>query len=229
MRFVRLRRLLPGLKVLFFSCPFIASASADDSAAAPVLPVEAPDVLQKTSLTNAWSLQFGVAFITANNIGEILSGEVNDGDDTGGEAYSLSLNWVARRFQLSFREKLFQPQLEPYLTVTVGDETGESTFHDFNGGIGLRWVDFPWERWVRTSFFTGVGLSYSARVYAVDRQRHPDTHRSHLKIDWPLQVTFALPSMEQHQLVLFNDHQSGGHIFDEGGVNSLGIGYRWLF
>jgi hypothetical protein len=63
----------------------------------------------------------------------------------------------------------------------------------------------------------------------VDRERHPGQDRSHLKFDWPIQVTFALPRWPQHQLVLFVDHQSGGHIFDEGGVNSYGIGYRFEF
>jgi hypothetical protein len=29
--------------------------------------------------------------------------------------------------------------------------------------------------------------------------------------------------------VVFNDHISGGHVFDEGGVNSVGIGYRLEF
>jgi hypothetical protein len=55
------------------------------------------------------------------------------------------------------------------------------------------------------------------------------THRSHLKFDWPIQFTFALPRWPQHQLVLLNDHQSGGHIFDEGGVNSVGLAYRYEF
>jgi hypothetical protein len=75
----------------------------------------------------------------------------------------------------------------------------------------------------------GIGLSYSSRVYAMDRERHPGEDRSHLKFDWPIQFTFALPKWPQHQLVIFNDHKSGGHIFDEGGVNSVGIGYRFAF
>lgn len=177
-----------------------------------------------------WGLQLGASFISRNNIGEILSGDIARAkNDSGGQAYSLSLSWVAHRFQFQSAEKSLRPQFEPYLTLTVVDETADSPFLDYNGGVGFRWVDFPWERWIRTSFFTGVGLSYSTKVFAVDRERHPGVSRSHLKLDWPLQLTFALPSLPEHQLVLFNDHQSGGHIFDEGGVNSLGIGYRWEF
>jgi hypothetical protein len=47
-----------------------------------------------------------------------------------------------------------------------------------------------------------------------------------LKFNWPIQMTFALPEFPEHQLMIFIAHQSGGHIFDEGGVNSLGVGYR---
>jgi len=178
----------------------------------------------------SWSLQVGAAFISQNNIGEVLSGDVEPADgETGGQTYSLTFSWIAHRFEIPFRNSTLRPQFEPYFTLTLVDENGDAAFPDYNAGVGFRWVDFPWQRWVSTTFFTGVGLSYSAHVYAVDRARHPDMDRSHLKIDWPLQLTFCLPSWPQHQLVLFNDHQSGGHIFDEGGVNSLGIGYRFEF
>ena len=188
-----------------------------------------PEMRHAASDAN-WSVQVGAAVISRNNIGEILSGQIEPADgETGGQSYSLTLSWIAHRFEIPFREGMLRPQFEPYVTLTLVDENGHSPFPDYNAGIGFRWVDFPWTRWVRTTFFTGVGFSYSTHVYAIDRARHAGMDRSHLKLDWPLQFTLALPSRPQHQLVLFNDHQSGGHIFDEGGVNSLGIGYRLEF
>jgi hypothetical protein len=121
------------------------------------------------------------------------------------------------------------PEVQPYVTLTLVDEKGSSLFPDYNGGVGVRWVNFPWNRWIKTSFFTGVGLSYSSQVFRTDRVRHAGEDRSHLKFDWPVQLTFALPRWPDRQIVIFNDHQSGGHVFDEGGCNSLGAGLRIEF
>jgi hypothetical protein len=176
-----------------------------------------------------WSVQVGVAAIMENNIGEILTGTIDSAEgDAAGEIYSLTLNWTAYQFQIPFRGAELTPTFEPYATLTIVNERTE-TFPDYNVGFGFRWVDFPWNRWLSTTFFTGVGLSYSSQVKLADRARHPDRDRSHLKLDWPIQLTLALPRWPEHQFVLFNDHQSGGHIFDEGGVNSLGFGYRFQF
>ena len=177
-----------------------------------------------------WSVQAGFAIISGNNIGEIFSGGLNQAQgDAGGSVYSLSVNWVAHRFEIPCRERVLRPQFEAYVTLAVVDENSGSMFPDYNGGVGFRWVDFPWDRWIETTVFVGIGLSYSTQVYAIDRERHEGEDRSHLKFDWPIQVTFAFPRWPQHQLVLFNDHHSGGHVFDEGGVNSFGIGYRLEF
>lgn len=177
-----------------------------------------------------WSVQFGISVISENNIGEILTGDFDKAEgEAGGHNYHLSVNWVARRFEIPLGKHLLRPQMEPYVTLTLVDQNHDSIFPDYNGGIGFRWVDFPWNRWVETTLFVGLGLSYSAEVYRIDRERHPNEDRSHLKFDWPIQLSFALPRWGQHQLVIFNDHQSGGHIFDEGGLNSVGIGYRWEF
>ena len=177
-----------------------------------------------------WALQAGAAFITRQNIGELFTqGPKAAKGDAEGEIYSLTLGWVAHRFDFTIRDTTLKPQFETYVTLTLVDEAGQSLFPDYNAGIGFRWTDFPWDRWIDTNFFMGVGLSYSARVFTIDRERHPGQDRSHLKFDWPLQLTFALPRWPQHQLVLFNDHQSGGRILDQGGVNSVGLGYRMEF
>jgi hypothetical protein len=82
---------------------------------------------------------------------------------------------------------------------------------------------------VDTTFETAIGLTYSHQVLAIERVRYPDRDRSHLEFYWPIQFTFAHPRHQQHRLVLFNHHHSGGHIFHRGGANSLGIAYRYVF
>lgn len=177
-----------------------------------------------------WSVLVGAGFVTHQNIGEVFSNGPKAADGAAeGEIYSLTLGWVTHRFEIPFRDAALRPQFETYVTLTLVDEAGQGLFPDYNAGVGFRWMDFPWDRWVDTSFFMGIGLSYSSRVFTVDRERHPGVDRSHLKFDWPLQLTFALPRWPEHQLVLFNDHQSGGRILDRGGVNSVGLGYRLEF
>ncbi len=213
----------------------VGASGEDPTAPAPtefdIPPGEQAYAMETTRpIVRDWSVQLGVSVISENDIGEILTGSFNPADgNAGGQNYSVTANWIARRFEIPCHGRTLRPQFEPYLTLTLVDQNHDSIFPDYNGGIGFRWVDFPWDKWLETTFFMGIGLSYSSEVYVVDRERHPGEDRSHLKFDWPIQLTFALPRWPQHQLVLFNDHQSGGHIFDEGGVNSLGIGYRFEF
>jgi hypothetical protein len=225
-----------GLLTLIGSVFPLLGAPAEDSTApgsaeSERLPDERSFTLEPApSDLRDWSVQFGISIISDGDIGQVLTGGFDRADgDAGGQNYSLTVNWIARRFEIPCHGRILRPQFEPYLTLTLVDQNHDSIFPDYNGGIGFRWVDFPWNKWLETTFFMGIGLSYSSEVYVVDRERHPDDDRSHLKFDWPIQFTFALPRWPQHQLVLFNDHQSGGHIFDEGGVNSCGIGYRLEF
>jgi hypothetical protein len=182
----------------------------------------------RTSSTRDWGVQFGVAVISQNNVGQIFAGEPAEGA-AAGEIYLLTLSRTVHRFQIRVGGLSLTPEVEPYVTLGLVDESERAPFPDYNGGVAIRWVDFPWNKWIKTTLFVGIGLSYSAHIYTVDYERHPGEERSHLKFDWPIQITFAIPRWPQHQFVLFNDHQSGGHIFDEGGVNSLGIGYRFEF
>jgi hypothetical protein len=124
---------------------------------------------------------------------------------------------------------VFHPQLESPVTLIIADERDRSPFLGYNAGIGIRWTDFPWNRHVATTAATALGLSYTEKIFAIERIRHPGRDRSHLKLYWPMQITFALPRHPRHQLILFNHHQSGGRIFDRGGMNAVGFGYRHVF
>ena len=223
-------RSLGCLLPLLWSMPTsLAEQSPEPAPAAAPGESQPIPALEKPEHRN-WSIQFEVAFLTENNIEEIITAQADRADeDAAGQLYSIALNWTAYRFQIPVGDDFLTPLFEPYARFTLVDENSRSLFPDYNAGIGFRWVDFPWNRWVDTTFFVGVGFSYSSKVYTIDRVRHPGEHRSHLKFDWPLQLTFALPAWPRHQFVLFNDHQSGGHFFDEGGVNSLGLGYRLEF
>ncbi len=174
-----------------------------------------------------WAFEIGVAVITANNVEQFLAGEFSaPGSAAGGEVYLLTASRRLGELRWEIGGHTFHPQMELPFTLEIVDENGRAPFLDFNVSFMMRWVDFPWNHHVKTSVAMGVGLSYSEKVYLMDIERHPNDDRSHLKFGWPIQITFASPDHPDHQLMLFLAHQSGGRVFDKGGVNSVGIGYR---
>lgn len=183
------------------------------------------------SILDGWSFETGVAFITKNNIGEIFSGEITrDTGDAGGELYQLTATKHLASLQWEIFGETFTPQVELPLCLEIVDENSRDPFLDYNASLQLRWVDFPWNDTITTSFGVGLGLSYSSKIYLMDHQRHPGEDRSHLKFNLPIHLSFALPAYPDQELIFYLAHQSGGfHIFDKGGVNSLGIGLRHRF
>jgi hypothetical protein len=177
----------------------------------------------------AWDFEAGVAVITNNNIEDFASASFSLDrvhGRNGGNIYTFTATRRLGELKWEIGGYTFTPQLEVPLTLEIVDENSRAPFLDFNASFAVRWIDFPWNKYVKTTFAMGVGLSYSEKIYLMDIERHPDEDRSNLKINWPIQWTFALPEYPEHQLMVFIAHQSGGHIFDDGGVNSLGIGYR---
>ena len=197
----------------------------------PMLPARGATTLQlpDSRFFDRWAFEYGVAFITSQNIEELIGGELDiDDGPAGGEIHYFTASRLLAEPERCIFGKTFHPALELPFTLGIVDENGRSPFASYSMSFVVRWRDFPWNDHVRTTFATGVGLTWSSEVYAMDVQRHPnDDDRSKWKFNWPLQVTFAHPSYPCHQLMLFVAHQSGGRIFDRGGVNSLGIGYRF--
>ena len=177
-----------------------------------------------------WSFEIGVAFITTNNIEELIGGQINVSDGpAGGEIHMLTASRRLGELEWNIGGHTFRPQLELPFTLEIFDENTRSPFLDTNVSLNVRWVDFPWNDYLHTTFSMGIGLSYSHNVPLMDIERHPNDRRARMQFNWPIALTFALPQHPEHQAMLFLLHQSGGHIFDRGGMNSLGIGYRLDF
>ncbi|MCF7674967.1 MAG: hypothetical protein K9N23_05290 [Akkermansiaceae bacterium] len=179
-----------------------------------------------------WIFEVGAATITDASIKDFASPEISLHQASGpgaGTIYSLTAARRLGELRWEIGGHTFTPQLEVPFTLEIVDENARRPFLDFNASFTVRWVDFPWNKYVKTTFAMGIGLSYSERVYLIDQERHPGQDRSKLKFNWPIQLTLAHPDYPRHQLIFFIAHQSGGHVFDTGGVNSLGIGYRHEF
>lgn len=173
-----------------------------------------------------------MAWLVSNPLRQILRGEINiDSGIRGGNIYILSASYLIGELEIGVGERTFRPLIELPLTLEIFDEHERSPFLSYNAAIRGRWVDFPWNDTIRTTIAMGVGPSYSEKIPRMEYKRglsnkHKD--RKHLKFTVPLDVTLAHPSAPQHQLVLFVAHQSGGPL-SSGGLNAIGIGYRWGF
>lgn len=180
---------------------------------------------------STWAFEFGVAAITENSIGDIFGGEITVGDGpAGGEIYQFKATKTLDILTWNIAGKVYRPHLEMPLCLEVVDEHGRRPFLDYNASVQLRWVDFPWNSWLDTSIAIGLGLSYSEKLYAMDIERHPGENRSHTKFNLPIEISFGLPGNNNERLSFYLAHQSGGfHIFDKGGVNSLGIAFSRTF
>lgn len=177
-----------------------------------------------------WSVEFGVAIISDNTPNDYFK---LDFDRLEGPGSGLTYNLTVARTIADFDWKLWgvhlRPQLEVPFRLTLVDQQEGGLLPDVNLGVAFRWRNWPWNRWLQTTFAVGAGLSYSSPVWTADLQRHPGESRSELKWWMPLEFTFALPKHPNYQIVAFGDHQSGGAIFDLGGVDAWGFGFRVVF
>ena len=178
-----------------------------------------------------WTYEFGVAFLTENTIGEILTGTITrDSTDSGGEVYQFTATRLLSTLPVKIGDHTYHPLLEMPLCLEVVDENSRDSFLNYNASLQCRWVDFPWNDRVKTTFAAGLGLSYSKKLYLNEVRFHSNDERSHLKFNLPVSFTFARPSHPNQELVIYIAHHSGGFgTFDRGGVNSLGMGMRYQF
>jgi hypothetical protein len=182
-------------------------------------------------LTRVWSFEFSVGVVSDNTLADYLDPKfVKLRGPGGGVTYNFTVTRRLYQFHWNIGGITLRPELEVPARLTLVDENSGRVIPDFNLGVAVRWRDFPWNKFVRTTLAAGPGLSYSVDPWTGDYQRHPeDPDRSRLKFWLPIELTLALPCFPQHQLVGFIDHQSGGRMLDRGGVDAWGLGYRLEF
>ena len=75
---------------------------------------------------NPWTYEFGVAFMTENTIGQILTGTVNfDDTDSGAEIYQFTATRLLSTLPVTIGGRTYHPQLEMPLCLEVVDENSQ--------------------------------------------------------------------------------------------------------
>ena len=218
------RRYSPGIPPMnadIFRLLFFPLLCFDSASGAIALLDERPAPLHD------WAFEYGYAYITHDTVDKLFLAQnsVAHGP-AGGHMHLFTAAYRLGEPDWQFDDHQFKPLLELPLTLGIVEENSRSPFPNYAASFQVRWRDFPWNEWVSTTLSMGVGLAYSEKIFLMDRQTHPGRYRSRVKINWPTELSLALPQFPQHQLTTFIWHQSGGHIFDRGGINDFGFGYR---
>jgi hypothetical protein len=112
----------------------------------------------------------------------------------------------------------------------IAKHFGDQHHWEFNGVAYLRWLPFPWDSYLDTSFAAGVGLSYATSVPEVEAKNHEEAAKFLGALMFEL--AFSHPRIPQWGLVTRLHHRSGAWgLFNDvhGASNAWAIGLRYAF
>jgi hypothetical protein len=112
----------------------------------------------------------------------------------------------------------------------VAKHFGRQDHFELNGLIVQRWLTFPWNHAVKTSFAAGQGISYATALPSFEENAHGATAQflGYLLFEF----TFSLSSYPQWAVSTRIHHRSGANgVFSGvyGASNAFGIGLSYLF
>ncbi len=114
----------------------------------------------------------------------------------------------------------------------VGVHTGEQTHQEVNGAFTLRWLPFPWDDFLDTSFAFGNGISYATEDPPLELREGDENRTSRWLYYFLAEWAFALPDQPQWDLFVRVHHRSSvfGLIDDiNTATNFVGLGMRYRF
>jgi hypothetical protein len=116
------------------------------------------------------------------------------------------------------------------VNVSMRNGSNQHKIDEFNPYAEARWANFPWNKYVNTSFAIGEGISYDTSIPSLEKGASQNTKR--LLNYLLLEATFAPPRYPRLQLVARIHHRSGCFgLYHAGntGSNTVGLGIRYLF
>jgi hypothetical protein len=125
----------------------------------------------------------------------------------------------------------------------VGQRFGSLHQSEAWTALYVRWTYFPWNSFLRTSIAVSTGLSYASAVTPYELSEAVDGKGTRLLHYFSPEITFALPSWGETELVFRVHHRSGGGEYfgsnfpvygslfrgAQGGMQYLTVGVRQHF
>lgn len=110
----------------------------------------------------------------------------------------------------------------------LGKFFGKEHQGQINGLVIARWLKFPWDKYVDTSFAVGDGLSYNTEVSQVEKD--DDENAGHWLNYLLFELTLGLPQYPRWDFVYRVHHRSGIRgLIGDGGSNYPCIGFKYAF
>jgi len=139
-------------------------------------------------------------------------------------SYQFSALAIGKRFY-EYSENLVL-ELEGQVVKHFGDQT----HIEWNGVFILRWMTFPWDQYVNTTFAFGEGLSYASKTPNIEQLHNENV--SHLLNYLLIELTVEIPQMPNFSFITRVHHRSGAYgLFHgvKGASNGVGLGIRYDF
>jgi hypothetical protein len=114
----------------------------------------------------------------------------------------------------------------PARSIKLPSTLKDSTTGRLNALVIARWVTFPWNAYLYTTFAVGEGISYATEVPELEQEAGASQWLNYLLFE----VTFALPKYPEWAIVGRIHHRSGffGALAPNGSnVVAAGIKYRF--
>ena len=165
-----------------------------------------------------WALTFYSGRLTDSKLGKAATFNFKFED-----AYFIDL-------ALSRRLYTYQDYFSIEVEGQVAKHFGDQDQWEFNGVAYLRWLLFPWDAYIDTSFAAGAGLSYATSVPKIEAKNYDETAQFLGALMF--EFAFSLPRVPQWSLITRLHHRSGaGGVFNEvtGASNAWAAGIRYSF
>ena len=114
----------------------------------------------------------------------------------------------------------------------IGQRYGRQSATELWGALYFRYHGFPWDRYLLTTMAVSTGMNWASEVSDVEQERARDGDGSQWMHFFSPEVTFALPSRPNTELLIRVHHRSGvfGLVSDAwGGAQYATVGLRFRF
>jgi hypothetical protein len=165
-----------------------------------------------------WKLTLYGARLTAASLGDTVTFQA-----TYEDSYLVVL-------ALSRRIYSYKELLGIEVEGQTGKHFGDQDHWEVNIAAVFRWLPFPWDRYVDTSFAAGAGLSYALETPKIEAMGVSDSPQ--LLGYLMFEIAASLPAVPHWALVARLHHRSGADgLFDgrKDASNAVGLGIRYGF
>jgi hypothetical protein len=161
----------------------------------------------------------------------LYGGQLTDGNL--GETFAADINFVDS-YLMAMGTARELARYKDWISVEAEGQFvqhfGIQDHQEVNLALVLRWLAFPWDCYLDTSFAWGDGISYATDIPEVETDRHHN-ESAHFMDYMMFELTFSLPQLPRWSLLARIHHRSGCFGLFEGvnggGSNALCLGLKY--